>query len=70
MATLNERIFAAARLLKNSGFDDVIPVLMRGQARTIRETRVPRKRGVHVRLLGGRVKAFLDEARVKELAEA
>lgn len=65
----NERIFAAARLLKAHDFEDVIPILMRGQARHHAETRTKRKRGVKVKLLGGKVNAVLDEDRVREMME-
>jgi hypothetical protein len=68
----DDRVFAAARLLKTNGFDDVIGILMRGHARTVRAGRAARrgKRGVHVRLGSERgPKAFLDAARIKELAE-
>lgn len=66
---LSDRVFAAARLLKQNGFDDVIPILMRGQARAAREARSVRRRGVKVKLLGGRANAVLDEQRVQELAQ-
>ena len=42
-------------------YADVIPVLMRGHAKTIRENRGTRRRGIKVRLLGGKVGAVLDE---------
>ena len=52
MNALDERIFAAARLLKANQFDDVIPVLMRGQSRTKAASKTKRKRGVKVKLFG------------------
>lgn len=51
-SSLDDRIFAAARLLKAQGFDDVIPALMRGQARTKAASKTKRKRGVKVKLFG------------------
>ena len=52
MDSFDERIFAAARLLKANQFDDVIPVLMRGQARYKAANKTKRKRGVKVKLFG------------------
>ena len=52
MNALDERVFAAARLLKAHQFDDVIPILMRGQARHKAANKTKRKRGVNVKLFG------------------
>lgn len=68
MNALDERIFAAARLLKAHQFDDVIPILMRGQARHKAEHKTKRKRGVQVKIFG-RINATLDADRVAEMTE-
>jgi hypothetical protein len=66
---LTTRICIVAQRAKADGFEDVSAWMQRYLATDIRTSRMTRKRGVHVRLLGGRAKAFLDEARVNELAE-
>ena len=68
MTELDERIFAAARLLKAHQFDDVIPVLMRGQARHKAANKTKRKRGVQVKIFG-RINATLDADRVAAMTE-
>lgn len=68
-AKLHERVMAAAQMLKHNGYADVVPILMRNQAQILRADRKPRVRGVKVKLLGGKVNAVLDEARVLELLE-
>jgi hypothetical protein len=67
---LTTRICIVAQRAKAEGFEDVSAWMQRYLAMDIRTSRMTRKRGVHVRLGSARgPKAFLDAARVRELAE-
>lgn len=66
---LATRICIIAQRARQEGFEDVAAWMQRNLATDIRASRGKRRRGIKVKLLGGRVNAVLDEARVKELAE-
>jgi hypothetical protein len=66
---LTTRICIVAQRAKADGFEDVSAWMQRYLAMDIRTSRMTRKRGIKCKLLGGRVPAVLDEARVKEMSQ-